>query len=179
MYQTVSSHTTPIEAHIIRCRLEHEGIPAIIAFEHHIWADWSLSVALGGVRIQVPSIYVVQALSVIENIRLGKYINELEEDQKPYITTCVKCGSSNIHPMDWSWKISLLILFLYSLPIPYSSHLIRCRTCSHIWTNKQERGYPLYIVASIIFILLGIILLGYIIWCYYRCGIYCINILCI
>ena len=50
---TITSYSEPIEAYIVKGRLEAEGIPAFIANEHHISLAWYLSHALGGVKIQV------------------------------------------------------------------------------------------------------------------------------
>ena len=52
-FVTIASFTSPLEAHMARGRLEAEGIPAFIAHENHIWAEWFLSNALGGVKVQV------------------------------------------------------------------------------------------------------------------------------
>lgn len=68
MNRTISIYTTAIEAHIVKSRLEFEGIPAFVVFEHHVWADWSLSLALGGVRVQVPFSFVKEATQVIKKI---------------------------------------------------------------------------------------------------------------
>ena len=43
-----------MEAHIFRLRLEAEGIFAVVAHEHHVWANWPYAMALGGVKVQVP-----------------------------------------------------------------------------------------------------------------------------
>ena len=49
----VASFATPIEAHILRTRLEAEGIPCLIANEHVVNANPLWSNALGGVQVQV------------------------------------------------------------------------------------------------------------------------------
>jgi hypothetical protein len=50
MIVTVCTHTA-IEAYIVRGRLLAEGIPALVAFDQHVWANWSIPVALRGVRV--------------------------------------------------------------------------------------------------------------------------------
>ena len=94
MLTTVSVHTNPIEAHIIRGRLEAESIPAHVAFQNHIWMDWTVSFALGQVRIQVPPAYVEQSVAVLADIRAGKYsAYEAVENEGPFTLACPQCDS--------------------------------------------------------------------------------------
>ncbi|MDZ4299014.1 MAG: DUF2007 domain-containing protein [Moraxellaceae bacterium] len=55
---TVARFSLAIEAHIARAKLESEGIPAFVADEHTVTAQWLYSNAIGGVRLQVPDSYV-------------------------------------------------------------------------------------------------------------------------
>lgn len=178
MNQTVSTHTTAIEAQIVRGRLEFEGIPAFIVFGNHVWADWSLSVALGGVRVQVPFSCVQEAMEVIENITSGKYKQELEEEilcSKP--TGCPKCDSLLLIPVNWPWKFSLVMIFLFFVPIPYTRHLMKCGKCAHQWLATEQRGYPLYVLSFAILFLSALFFIAYAAWCY-LCKLYCEQPLC-
>jgi len=49
---TICWFADPIKAHIVKGRLEAEGIYVYLANEHHIWAKWTISNALGGVECQ-------------------------------------------------------------------------------------------------------------------------------
>ena len=154
MIITVSTHTTGIEAHIVKCRLEYEGIPAFVAFEHHIWAMWSRSVALGGVRVQVPVAFLESAKIVVSNIISGEYESELktEELSTDYIA-CPSCSSEDTKAVNWSWKIALLFVFFFTLPIPYTRHMNKCKSCSYTWIAHEQRGYPLYVISIVLLIL--------------------------
>jgi ribosomal protein S27AE len=179
MIRTVSTHTTAIEAHIVRGRLECEGIPAFVAFEHHIWAKWSLSVALGGVRVQVPFSYLKEAVQVVENINSGKYKIELEEEIICSDSiSCPKCGSEVSYPLNWSGKLALVVIFLFLVPLPYTHHLMKCGKCSHTWVASEQRGYPLYVQYSVILILSTLMFVGYALWCDW-CKLHCEQPLCI
>jgi hypothetical protein len=160
MLTTVSAYTDPIQAHIVRGRLETEGIPAHVAFQHHIWMNWSLSFALGQVRIQVPPSYVRQSLAVLADIRAGKYSDVVEtEYEGPYNLPCPDCGSHETRVSRWSGKLALLLLFALLLPLPYSNHRWRCSACGHRWLARDSRPYPqyLYVVGGAAF--MGLIFL--------------------
>ena len=50
---TIATFTQAEEAHLLRMRLESIGIQAFIKDENTIQADWLISNAIGGVRLQV------------------------------------------------------------------------------------------------------------------------------
>ncbi len=175
MISTVSTHTTGIEAHIVRCRLEYEGIPAFVAFEHHIWAMWSRSVALGGVRVQVPSSCLESARIIVSNISAGEYVSELNTNElKEGQSTCPSCDSGEIKPVNWPWKTALLVLFILSVPLPYTRHLNKCEACSHQWIAHEQRGYPLYIILITLIIIATSLFAVSEMWCHW-CRLHCEN----
>ena len=97
MLKTVATFLNPIQAHVVRGRLECEDIIAFVSHEHHIWAQWSLSYALGGVKVQVASANYDDAMSVISEINSGSYRILLEEEgQVDHDVRCKKCNSSSV-----------------------------------------------------------------------------------
>ncbi len=51
MLTTVARFRDPWEAEMLCGLLDSEGIPAMTAFDRHIWMNWPFSNALGGVRV--------------------------------------------------------------------------------------------------------------------------------
>jgi hypothetical protein len=143
MHTVVSIHTTPIDAYIIRGRLEAEGIPGFVLHEHHIWAKWSISQALGGVKLYVPANMLESAQSVIDRIQQGEYENDLIEQQGISKHHCPKCGSTDNGVHVWLWKLALACLFTLTIAVPYTSHLYSCNSCKHSWIERNQRPYPL------------------------------------
>ncbi len=173
MIKTVSTHTTGIEAHIVRCRLEYEGIPAFVAFEHHIWAMWTHSVALGGVRVQVPSSHFDSAQTIVSNISTGVYESELNMDEQiPDKSICPSCNSEVIMDINWPWKTALAVLFILSMPFPYTRHMKKCSVCSHRWIAHEQRGYPLYVIFILLIIIAATLITAGELWCHW-CRLHC------
>ena len=173
MNVTVSTYTNAIEAHITRGRLEVEGVPAFVAFEHHIWMRWTLSVALGGVLVQVPPSYVDKAAEIITNINTGKYESALEEEiASSDPINCPCCSSERTVRVNWPWKAALLAMFLLAIPIPYTQHLMKCETCSHTWVASEQRGYSLSVRFLSFVAVIAIVSVLIAIWCYW-CSLYC------
>jgi hypothetical protein len=75
---TVQRFTEVWEAHILRARLEAEGLMASIADEHLVAMDWFYSMAIGGVRVQVPVCELSQAREILKALQRGDY--ELRDD---------------------------------------------------------------------------------------------------
>ena len=68
MLVTVARTEMAPEAHILRGRLEAEGIPAFVQHEHHVTLDWFISNALGGVRLQMPVEHAQAAIDVLKAV---------------------------------------------------------------------------------------------------------------
>jgi hypothetical protein len=66
---TVASTSHTYEAHLIKSKLESEGIPAFIKDEHVVTANWLYSLAVGGVKIQVAQRDVERAKEILDNIK--------------------------------------------------------------------------------------------------------------
>lgn len=72
-FVTVARFLLPTDAHILRGRLEAEGIPAVVTDANLVQANNLISVAVGGVRVQVPVNYVTEAIAVVAAVRRGDY----------------------------------------------------------------------------------------------------------
>ena len=128
---TVGSFTDPMQAHIAGGRLESEGIPVTIADEYFIWANWMLSNALGGVKVQVPANYEEQARKILSDIEQGEYVLEEDNPQR-----CPRCHSQELEPLRTSWRMAFLGMLVY-MPVPFRRDRIRCRSCGHIWSQSH------------------------------------------
>ena len=90
---TVASFHDPMEAQIVRAMLESAGIDATLADLNLITVDWPMSVALGGVRVQVPVADLEEAKKLVAAYHAG----ELEYGKDaPETLACGACGSTNI-----------------------------------------------------------------------------------
>src|SRR4051812_15374009 len=62
---TVRSFSKPEEAHLLRAHLEGNGIPAFVRDDHTITADWALSNAIGGAKVEVAEEDFDDAVAII------------------------------------------------------------------------------------------------------------------
>jgi len=177
---TIATFTNPLEAHIVRGRLEAEGIDTSVAHEHHIWANWFLSTALGGVKLQVKPEDAQRAREILQQEQAGDYealvTDSVEETAVPR-PTCPVCRSEDITPARRSGRISLFIVWLSSLPLPYSSVTMSCRNCGHTWVNREQQAYPVltrFFVIALLALLFFLLIRGM----YYLCWLNEINPVC-
>ncbi len=134
---TVGTFTGPIEAHLAKGRLEAEGIPAFLAHEHHIWANWVFSQALGGVKLQVVAENAARAEAILRENVGGGYEAALKQ-QFPDIreNACPQCGAKEFKS---AIPLGLLVLLIVTLglasvifPVRRENHT--CVQCGHKWT---------------------------------------------
>jgi hypothetical protein len=180
MLITIATFTNPLEAHIVRGRLQAEGIETWVAHEHHIGANWFLSTALGGVKLQAKPEDAQRAGEILRREQAGDYealvTDNLTETPEPR-RACPVCRSMDIHPVRRSGRVALIIVWLSSLPLPYSGISMTCRNCGHSWVNREEQAYPVstrFIVIALLALLFLLLIRGL----YYLCRINEINPIC-
>lgn len=143
--ETVTTYQTAWEAHIAKGRLEAEGIPVCIADEYYIGANWWHSVALGGVRLQVPALKMNDAKVIVYKLLAGEYEIELSNDSIDE-DKCPACNSEKINNVMWPLGLSFfLIVFSEFLVAPFSKYWRKCKSCQHSWSVTDQRGYSLVI----------------------------------
>jgi hypothetical protein len=130
MLATVAIFRDPWEAHMLRMRLEAEGVPAFVAYEFHIGNNWLWSTALGGARVQVWHRLATDAWNVVQRCRDGEFhddlVTEFGDIDDP---RCPHCGSRNY----WRRRPILMMLFFFALLplglVPAWDWACFCRNC--------------------------------------------------
>lgn len=62
--KTVASFSKPMDAHMLRAKLEGSGIAAYVRDEHMVTLDWLASNAIGGVKVDVADEDYERALQI-------------------------------------------------------------------------------------------------------------------
>jgi len=128
-WTTVDRFFHPTDAHIAAGKLESEGIPVFLLGINHASANWLLSNALGGIRIQVPAKYVDDARKILAEIA------KPSERDGP---VCPQCGSSDTSAMSNSRKIAFLAVHFFSIPWPWRSDRRHCQSCGAEWESGKN-----------------------------------------
>lgn len=75
-FVTVAAFDTSPEAHIAMGRLEAEGIDCYLTDEHLVQTDWLYSIAVGGIKLQVPAPHAERARQILARDDSGEIENE-------------------------------------------------------------------------------------------------------
>lgn len=129
-FAVVELHTSPWNAHVTRALLESEGVPAFLANEHHVWANWSMSLMLGQVRLLVRAEHLARTCEILDMRDRGELQAALEE-QWPYVPpSCGHCGSTMfISGRNWmSIVLSLMLLVTCKVIYPPGKQTT-CASC--------------------------------------------------
>jgi len=73
VFATIARFLIPIDAHILKGRLEAEGIPVLLADSNLVQTHNLIAVAVGGIRVQVPASRVSEAREILAAIRSGDF----------------------------------------------------------------------------------------------------------
>jgi hypothetical protein len=118
------------EAHIIKSRLEAEGVEAFLFDQFTVDTDPLVSHAIGGVKLKVWAVDEERAMKILDSIP------EYSVDDEGQEITCGVCGSSKVELVSSVRGVKSLLAFLFSffttaLPI-YGKHEYRCENCKQI-----------------------------------------------
>lgn len=156
---TVASYSHSLQANIVKGRLLAEKIPASLANEQYINADWLLSHALGGVQLQVPKRYEKEAREMIDLIEQGQF----ETDNKDISTQsiCPNCQSDDIISKNFIRKASFLSTNILHIPLPIPKDTYLCKQCQYQWSKEGNNHYSsvtifIYIILLAMFFSLGL-----------------------
>lgn len=130
----LNTYHSPIEANIIKNKLESEGIDAYIFDEHSIGVNPLVSSALGGVKVMVRSANFDAAKDILLELHNTPYTDE--EDKQ---LACPKCNSTNLQQYtslkSKKGTIALLLSFISFLYPPTFSTL-KCEDCGNEFSKK-------------------------------------------
>ncbi len=126
--KTIATFMNAHEAHLLRIKLEDSGIPAIVCDEITAGTVPHLTIAIGGIKVQVSDEDFGKAQAVLlEETPLAGFRDNL---------TCPKCRSTNIAQAlheKRSFFISFLFLLLTMIPLPIVERRYRCDNCNHVF----------------------------------------------
>ena len=74
--ETLFSSNTPVDCHLLKGRLEREGINCFVFDENIVWVHPFNAVAVGGVKLKVPADQLELAKTILEQIEQGHLFDE-------------------------------------------------------------------------------------------------------
>lgn len=75
-FETIFSSNIPVDCHILKGRLETEGIDCFIFDENIVWVHPFKAVAVGGVKLKIPIEQSTKAYEIINSINSGQLVDK-------------------------------------------------------------------------------------------------------
>ncbi len=129
-----STFYNPIEANIIKAKLEDAGIPCFLTDENVATIQPLFNQAIGGVKLNVFEKDVEQ-INVLLADDLALEVPEIETVQDEDIVVCENCGSTNVSygvatKNKHSWWVAVLSILLMVYPFKVNK-CYHCYKCGH------------------------------------------------
>ncbi|MCY4781240.1 DUF2007 domain-containing protein [Sphingobacterium sp. UT-1RO-CII-1] len=135
---TLKVFDNPIDAHILKTKLESEGIHSYLFDENIVGINPLLNIAVGGIKLKVSSDDLEKALQLLAQSDLA-----LLEDNKNKTIVCPHCNSNQIDntynkPKGIRSILSTLFsLFTFTYPL-YINKSYRCKNCNTAFSLKED-----------------------------------------
>jgi hypothetical protein len=128
---TLKTFDNSIDANMLRCQLELEGIQSYLKDENTITTNPLYNIALGGIKLQVIEQDYPKANAYLAELENTPYTNQNNE-----IISCPSCKSTNIHAGFASYKnitgiLSLLTAFVFMIFPFYNKKVYKCKECDN------------------------------------------------
>lgn len=131
--KTVACFTDPYLAHIVKGRLETEGVLAVVIDEHIVGMNWLYSVAVGGVKVQVEEGDFERSRSLL----MQNFLKDLAATPESHLPSspeemCPMCQSFSVSGNRYSFW-SLLPSLFFLAPIFFRRKKWICNDCDSKW----------------------------------------------
>ncbi len=126
---TVKVFDNSIEAHILKSRLESEGIDCFIFDDNMVSLNPLYNVTLGGIKLKVREVDVEQVNTIIDQIDSLKSVDDNDQ-----IIKCPNCDSTDLYTGYKSMKgtkgiLSAIVSFLFMVFPIYYKTVYKCKVC--------------------------------------------------
>ncbi len=139
---TIKQYNQIMEAHIIKSKLEAEGINCFLQDESLVSINWLYANAIGGVKLQVCASDVEKAIKIINEEVEIKVDLEKEQNESMSNDSCLQCNSKDIYCERFSKK--RLVLWLLLIPfLPFFNKKYKCYSCNYEWDSKMQNNREL------------------------------------
>lgn len=133
---TLKVFQNAIEAHLIKSKLEAEGIPCVLFDENITTLAPFYSLVSGGIQLKISSLDVEAADEVLKEIASSKYTNEQGETLH-----CPNCHSEDFYS-DFKSSKSKINLFswfsaiFFGSTMSFDNGVYKCKNCNTEFDNN-------------------------------------------
>lgn len=134
---TVKTFDNPIDAHLAKSVLAHNGVKSFLIDENMVALNPLFNVTVGGIKLRVPEIEVGKAHTVLMEMAIAPVTDEHDR-----IVTCPECHSPNFYQGYKSMKgakgvLSAMISFVFMVFPVYFESVNKCKDCGFEFDSNQ------------------------------------------
>lgn len=126
---TFKTFDQSIDAHLLKSKLESEGIVCYLFDEHTVSVNPLYNITVGGIKLKINESDLEQAQSIYNTLAATPYT-----DDSGKVITCPNCTSSQIFTEYPTRKgkagfLSTLAALVATIVPPYSKKVFKCKAC--------------------------------------------------
>jgi len=134
---TVRTFDNPIDAHMLKSKLESEGVSCYLQDEHTIAIDPLVSNALGGIKLKINEEDIDKTKSILNELEGASY-----RDEENNTIKCPSCESTELiagyNSMKGFKEILSAITSILLMVFPfYLKRLFKCKKCGNEFEIKS------------------------------------------
>ncbi|MEJ8801391.1 putative signal transducing protein [Pontibacter sp. H249] len=141
---TIATFNDVTEAHILKGRLEAEGILCFLGDENIIGVQPFYANAVGGVKLKVPETDVMEAKAILTRIQEGNTLFDYDTielappmQEHEVVNTCPNCGSDNVEQVKFNKTVFSISYLFLGFPVPFLNRKkYTCHECGHTWKSN-------------------------------------------
>lgn len=135
---TLRTFDNYVTAHIVKTKLEGEGIRCVLIDENTVTIQWHIANAIGGIKLKVSIkdvehanhiLEVTEKEAIAESQTVGFWDDEDIDQLDPNNRICIHCGSQNTRKDDYNKKPAILSWLLLGFPLFFKSDKWHCFHC--------------------------------------------------
>ncbi|MBK6952325.1 MAG: DUF2007 domain-containing protein [Crocinitomicaceae bacterium] len=135
---TVKTFDNPIDAHLLKSKLESEGIVCYLFDEHTVGTNPLYNVTVGGIKLKINDFDLEKATEIYNEIHKTAYT-----DDDGNVISCPKCQSINLMTQYPVRKgvggfFSSLMAFLATMVPVYSKKVFKCKDCGEEFKKTEH-----------------------------------------
>lgn len=128
---TIKTFDNSFDAHLLRAKLESEGIACYIFDDNLISLNPLYNFALNGIKLKINAFDKEKVIKIIYEIENSEFIDEKEQ-----VIFCPKCNSKDLYSNFKSMKgfkgvLSILLSFLFFIYPLYFKRVYKCKNCEY------------------------------------------------
>lgn len=134
---TIAQYTDYLSAHILKSRLEDEGIHCVLKDEHTVTMNWMWSNALGGIKVLVlekdaelaTQIMTADKEALAKQQDTDAFLDEDISPLDPQNRICIYCGSKNTKKLTINKTWAYTAMLFLGFPIKVNKEQCHCFHC--------------------------------------------------